>query len=174
MRPTASSSSKPSSPSNSRSESASESQSGAHRESAAESTNCRFEGAAALAVNRARTNSQTTGNAGRGRGRRDVLPLPPGSSCKRDGSVDPPHMSLSERLALRPVEAARALGIGERTLRALLPELPHVRAGGVVLLPVEALREWLRSQVRIEASKVDEGVRTILDKIRVDTLATDE
>jgi len=37
---------------------------------------------------------------------------------------------LDERLALWPAEAARALGIGERTLRQLLPTLPHLRAGG--------------------------------------------
>ncbi len=47
------------------------------------------------------------------------------------------EFGLSNRLALRPAEAAQALGIGERTLRQILPELPHVRVGGVVLLPVD-------------------------------------
>jgi len=59
---------------------------------------------------------------------------------------------LDERLALRPAEAARALGIGERTLRQLLPTLPHVRAGGTVLLPVEGLRRWLEEQAKSEGT----------------------
>ncbi len=64
---------------------------------------------------------------------------------------------LADRLALRPKEAARVLGVSERTLRALLPDLPHVRVGGVVLLPVDPLREWLREHVeatRDEAKKI--------------------
>ena len=51
---------------------------------------------------------------------------------------------LSERLALRPREAAQALGISERKLRELLPELPHVRRGGVLMFPVDSLRGWAR------------------------------
>ncbi len=56
------------------------------------------------------------------------------------GSVSSEHTPV-ERLALRPKEAAEALGIGERTLRQILPELPHVRIGGAVLLPGDGLRE---------------------------------
>ena len=68
------------------------------------------------------------------------------------------RIRLADRLALRPKEAAQALGIGERTLRQILPELPHVRLGGVVLLPVEGLQAWLRERspelgFLIEASK---------------------
>ncbi len=44
---------------------------------------------------------------------------------------------LSTRLALRPVEVAKFLGVSERTLHQMLPGLPHLRVGGVVLLPVD-------------------------------------
>ena len=73
---------------------------------------------------------------------------------------------LDERLALRPAEAARALGIGERTLRQLLPTLPHVRAGGTVLLPVEGLRRWLDEQAKSEKARADVVAHEILSAIR--------
>ena len=63
------------------------------------------------------------------------------------------HSRTLPCLALRPKEAARALGISERTLRQMLPELPHFRVGGVVLLPVEELREWLRTQAAQEGKQ---------------------
>ena len=69
---------------------------------------------------------------------------------------------LEDRLALRPEEAARVLGVSERTLRAWLPELPHVRRGGVVLIPVEPLREWLKEQARAGRSRVDAAVEDAL------------
>lgn len=48
-------------------------------------------------------------------------------------------------LALRPKEAARALGIGERLLwqQTNAGEIPHCRIGRTVLYPVAALQEWL-------------------------------
>lgn len=72
-----------------------------------------------------------------------------------EGSAHETRLDLAGRLALRPKEAAEALGIGERTLRDILPELPHVRVGGAVLLPVEGLREWLRAQAKAEQGRVD-------------------
>ena len=49
-------------------------------------------------------------------------------------------------LSMRPREAAKALGISERLLwdwtrRGIVP---HVKIGGVVVYPTDALREWLR------------------------------
>ncbi|HME73971.1 MAG TPA: helix-turn-helix domain-containing protein [Myxococcota bacterium] len=76
---------------------------------------------------------------------------------------------LDERLALRPAEAARALGIGERTLRQLLPTLPHVRAGGSVLLPVEGLRRWLDEQAKSEKAAANAVADQILAEIRGST-----
>ena len=49
------------------------------------------------------------------------------------------------RLALRPKEAAKALGIGERLLwsKTNSGEIPHVRIGRAVVYPIHTLREWL-------------------------------
>ena len=51
-------------------------------------------------------------------------------------------------LALRPRDAALALGISERLLQdwARLHGLPSVRLGQVVLHPVDELRQWLRER----------------------------
>jgi predicted DNA-binding transcriptional regulator AlpA len=51
-------------------------------------------------------------------------------------------------LSMRPKEAAAALGISERLLwdwtkRQLVP---HVRIGGVVVYPTDALRDWLQKR----------------------------
>jgi excisionase family DNA binding protein len=72
---------------------------------------------------------------------------------------------LNDRLALRPKEAAQALGICERTLRQVLPELPHVRVGSAVLLPVEGLRAWLREQTASERAQVTSVVEGILEDL---------
>ena len=72
---------------------------------------------------------------------------------------------LADRLALRPKEAAQALGIGERTLRNILPELPHVRVGGVVLLPVEGLRRWLEEQSKTEQGRAEQVAGEVLQAI---------
>ena len=74
-------------------------------------------------------------------------------------------LPLDSRLALRPKEAAEALGISERTIRQLLPELPTVRRGGVVLVPVAGLREWLRDESRAEKGRVEKAVTEILEAV---------
>jgi hypothetical protein len=58
-----------------------------------------------------------------------------------DSPVIPP-------LALRPRDAALALGISERLLQdwVRLHGLPSVRLGQVVLHPVDELRRWLRER----------------------------
>lgn len=73
---------------------------------------------------------------------------------------------LADRLALRPKEAAATLGLSERAFRALLPSLPHVRAGGAVLIPVEALRRWLDEQAVREPDRIDGIVSETLGSIR--------
>ena len=72
---------------------------------------------------------------------------------------------LMNRLALRPAEAARALGLSERALRQILPQLPHLHAGSAVLIPVDLLREWLRDQAKSENGKVDAVVKDTLSKL---------
>ena len=52
-------------------------------------------------------------------------------------------------LALRPREAAKALGVSERTLWTLTHGQnppPHFRVGNAVLYPVNELRSWLTQQ----------------------------
>ena len=83
--------------------------------------------------------------------------MPPDANGKR--------LDLNGRLALRPKEAAQALGIGERTLRQMLPELPHVRVGGVVLLPVEGLQAWLREQAKAEQGRAQTIVDDVLQAV---------
>ena len=88
----------------------------------------------------------TKGEGGRGTGRSERL-------------------DLAGRLALRPEEAARALGVSESSLRRMLPGLPHIRQGGVVLLPVDLLREWLRERAQAGRSRVDAAVDEILGSL---------
>jgi excisionase family DNA binding protein len=75
-------------------------------------------------------------------------------------------LPLSDRLALRPKEAAKALGLSERALRSLLPRLPHVRAGTAVLLPIDALRRWLDEQAQVEGDRVDRAVEEALESLK--------
>ena len=51
-------------------------------------------------------------------------------------------------LALRPREAAKALGISERLLweHTERGEIPHIRLGRAVLYSVDSLRDWLKRQ----------------------------
>ena len=51
-------------------------------------------------------------------------------------------------LALRPKDAAKALGIGERLLwsKTNAGEIPHIKLGSATLYPIDALREWLRQE----------------------------
>lgn len=53
-----------------------------------------------------------------------------------------------EPLALRARDAARLLGISERSLWSLTKcgDVPHVRIGRTVTYPVEALRAWLKKR----------------------------
>lgn len=45
--------------------------------------------------------------------------------------------------------------MSERTIRQMLPELPHIRVGGAVLLPVDALRGWLLERARAERGRAE-------------------
>lgn len=52
-------------------------------------------------------------------------------------------------LALRPKDAAKALGIGQRTLWQLSHprgSIPTVKVGTAVLYPVDGLRAWLATE----------------------------
>jgi excisionase family DNA binding protein len=59
-----------------------------------------------------------------------------------------------EKLLLRPVEAAEAIGIGRSKVYELLAagELPSVRVGSSVRVPVDALRAWIARQLEARQS----------------------
>jgi excisionase family DNA binding protein len=54
-----------------------------------------------------------------------------------------------EKLLLRPVEAAEAIGVGRSKIYELLSknELPSIRVGSSVRVPVDALRAWIARQL---------------------------
>ena len=66
------------------------------------------------------------------------------------------------RLALRPKEAAEALGVGERTLRGWMRDegLPFARVGGAVLILRKDLEHWIEQRV-----DTSERVSAIVDEI---------
>jgi len=79
--------------------------------------------------------------------------------------VKPLGPELGQRLALTVPEAATALGVSERHLRSMLPELPHVHLGGRVVLPVEPLREWLRARAQAEQRSAEQVAREIVESM---------
>jgi len=83
-----------------------------------------------------------------------------GQQNRRDEQVG---VDLSTRLALRPKEAAKVLGISERAFREILPRVPHVREGSLVMIPIDSLREWLSREARATGDREDAMVEEILD-----------
>ena len=57
-------------------------------------------------------------------------------------------------LALRPREAAKALGVSERTLWTWTQQgtIPHVRRGKTILYPTAVLARWLDEQAKATAT----------------------
>ena len=76
-----------------------------------------------------------------------------GSSGERlqvaEPKAPPSGFILSDRLALRPEEAATALGVSERTLRKWRREegLPYFQLDGAVLIPLAPLERWMIERV---------------------------
>jgi hypothetical protein len=77
--------------------------------------------------------------------------------------IDAPVVDLSGRLALRLAEAADALGISERKLREMLPDLPHIRHGGIVMIPVRPLERWLEEESKKETRRMERLADEIAD-----------
>ena len=69
---------------------------------------------------------------------------------------------LSTRLALTVPEAVKAVGISERHFRSMLPEIPHVRIGERVVIPVGPLEEWLRKRADAQSARADAVAEEIL------------
>lgn len=57
-------------------------------------------------------------------------------------------MSDTERLLLRPKEAAKLLAVSDRTLWSLTAggKIPYVRIGKLVRYSREAIEEWIRGK----------------------------
>ena len=67
----------------------------------------------------------------------------------RSGTTDPTVSSTPlAPLALRPKDAAKALGIGRRKLWELTNRgiVPHVKCGRAIVYPVVSLQAWLAEQ----------------------------
>jgi len=58
-----------------------------------------------------------------------------------------------------------ALGICERTLRAMLPRLPVVREGKTVLIPIKPLEEWLAAEAKANMENADRIAGEILEEM---------
>jgi excisionase family DNA binding protein len=72
---------------------------------------------------------------------------------------------LATRAALRPAEAAAALGVSIRKLREFLPGIPHIRDGNTVLIPVASLNKWLEERAAAQDIQVEQAVDEILGSI---------
>ncbi len=51
----------------------------------------------------------------------------------------------------------------ERAIRQVLPEMPHLRIGTAIVVPIEALKKWLNDQAKVEESRIDAAVEEILE-----------
>ena len=67
------------------------------------------------------------------------------------------EIRLMDRLALSVEEAAKAIGVSERHLRTVLPEIPHFHIGRRVAIPIDLRREWLRQRGEAERTRGAEG-----------------
>ena len=68
-----------------------------------------------------------------------------------------PVIRPTDRLLLRPIEAAEMLGIGRSTMFAMIAkgEIPTVRFGRAVRVPLAQLKAWLSKRIE-EAEPWDE------------------
>ncbi len=58
-------------------------------------------------------------------------------------------------LAMRVREAAKAVGVSERTLWTWADQgiVPHVRQGKIILFPVKALESWLEQRAQCKQAE---------------------
>ncbi len=73
---------------------------------------------------------------------------------------------LSERLAVSVSEAATAIGVSERLMRTVLPDIPHCHVGNRVVIPISLLAEWLCKQAQKDQTVVGKAVDEILEEIQ--------
>ena len=77
-------------------------------------------------------------------------------------------LDLRGRLALTLPEVACALGVSERHVRDLRAELPCITLGRRVVVPIDALRAWLRNRVEFERAGGLQAVEEVLSSLRDD------
>jgi len=55
---------------------------------------------------------------------------------------------MTQKLLLRPAEVAETLGLGRTRVYALIGagEIPSIRIGGSVRVPLDSLREWVTAR----------------------------
>lgn len=72
-------------------------------------------------------------------------------------------IDLNTRIALRPREAAEALGVSDRTLRTWMrdEELPYLRIDRGILIPIADLKEWINERL-IRKSTADDIAAEVL------------
>ena len=75
-------------------------------------------------------------------------------TCIDDTGIEG-YMAEAERLLLRPSEAGDAIGVSRSKVYELIAsgELPSVDVGGVRRVPVEALRDWIKTRLRMKRSQ---------------------
>jgi len=68
---------------------------------------------------------------------------------KQDTTTQNISKQNSQRITLRPREAADAIGVSERTLRSLMRagEIPFARLNRAVLIPVSGLEAFIASKM---------------------------
>ena len=56
---------------------------------------------------------------------------------------------MNDRLMLRPAEAANSIGVSRSKCYELIArgDIPSVKVGGCVRVPVQALRDWIAGQL---------------------------
>jgi len=61
---------------------------------------------------------------------------------------------MTERLLLRPAEAAEAIGVSRAKAYELIAAgvIPSIRVGTSIRVPVEALRAWINQQIDLNSS----------------------
>jgi excisionase family DNA binding protein len=61
---------------------------------------------------------------------------------------------MNDRLMLRPAEAADAIGVSRSKAYELIAsgQIPSIRLGGCVRIPVDALRAWIARELETRAA----------------------
>ena len=73
-------------------------------------------------------------------------------------------LDLDSRLALRPAEAAWALGVSESLIRHNLDQIPHFHFESSVLISVDGLRGWISERTKAEKATIASVADAILEK----------